>query len=296
MQRQPERGGGATSPVPPPSPPPRRRRNRVRASGSRLHLVPITAGVLLTLVGAGLLARTTFDLVVSNVIARQEQERLTDRFAERLRLAAAGQIDGVFDTNPVSPQDVDVADFTDEDDVPVVLFDPTDLLPADPIPDAITELAPLRGDPLGRIQIPALDLDWAVVEGTSAAELRKGPGHIPGTSLPGQPGNAVLSGHRTTYGAPFHRLDELEPGDDIVVETTIGTHRYEVVSSMVVTPRDTWVVNGRDGAWLTLTTCHPKYSSRQRLVVFAALVEGPNYAAVEAQRTLPYDPPEAPTD
>ena len=280
--------------MPPPTPPPRLRRQRVRASASRTHLIPITTGILLTLVGVGLLARSTFDLVVSNVIARQEQERLTERFAERFRLAAEGQIEGVFDTGPVRPQEVDVEAFTDGNDVPVVLFDPAELLPADPIPDAIAELSPLRGDPLGRIEIPALGLDWAVVEGTSAAELRKGPGHIPGTSLPGQPGNAVLSGHRTTYGAPFHRLDELVEGDEIIVETTIGRHRYRVVSLLVVAPGDTWVVNGRDGAWLTLTTCNPKYSSRQRLVVFAALVEGPNYEAVEAQRTASYEPPVPP--
>jgi LPXTG-site transpeptidase (sortase) family protein len=259
-----------------------------------MHLVPLVVGVVFTVLGVAVLARVGFDLVVSNVIARHEQERLTERFAERLRLAADGQIEGVFDTGPTSPEAVDVDDFTDGDDVPVLLFDPADLLAFDPVPDAITELPPVRGDPLGRIEIPSLDLDWAVVEGTSAAELRTGPGHIPGSSLPGQPGNAVLSGHRTTYGAPFHRLDELSEGDEIVVETTIGRHRYRVISSLIVAPTDTWVVNGRDGAWLTLTTCHPKYSSRQRLVVFAALVEGPNYAAVEAQRSTPYEAPVPP--
>ncbi|HUG75337.1 MAG TPA: class E sortase [Acidimicrobiia bacterium] len=252
------------------------------------------AGVVFIVLGVGVIARVAIDLAVSNAVAREEQERLTERFAERQRLAAAGQVDGVFDTGPVSHQEVDVGAFTDGDDIPVLLFDPADLSPAAPIRDAIAELSPLRGDPLGRIEIPALGLDWVVVEGTSAAELRKGPGHIPGSPLPGQPGNAVLSGHRTTYGAPFHRLDELSEGDEIIVETTIGRHRYRVVSSLVVAPTDIWVVNGRDGAWLTLTTCHPKYSSRERLVVFAALVEGPNYAAVEAQRTAPYEPPVPP--
>jgi sortase A len=259
-----------------------------------MRVIPLVAGVVFVVLGVGILARVTFDLVASNAFARQEQERLTERFDERLRLAAAGQIEGVFDTGPMSPQEVDVGEFTDGGDVPVVLFDPTDLLPVDPIPDAIAELSPLLGDPLGRIEIPVLDLDWAVVEGTSAAELRKGPGHIPGSPLPGQPGNAVVSGHRTTYGAPFHRLDELSEGDEIIVETTIGRHRYRVVSLLVVAPTDVWVIKARDGAWLTLTTCHPKYSARQRLVVFAALVEGPNYAAVEAQRTTPYAPPVPP--
>jgi sortase A len=103
---------------------------------------------------------------------------------------------------------------------------------------------------------------------------------MPATPLPGQPGNSVISGHRTTYGAPFHELDTLVSGDRIEVETAIGLHVYEVRSIDIVRPTDVWVTEPRTGAWLTLTTCHPKFSARERLIVFAELVEGPNLDAV----------------
>jgi sortase A len=116
-----------------------------------------------------------------------------------------------------------------------------------------------------------------IFEGVSPDTLKKGPGHIPGTALPGQPGNAVISGHRTTYGRPFFDLDQLVPGDRIEIETTIGTHVYELREEwFLVAPTDVWVVDPKDGGWLTLTTCNPKFSARQRLIVTAELVAGPN--------------------
>jgi sortase A len=105
---------------------------------------------------------------------------------------------------------------------------------------------------------------------------------MPHTPMPGQPGNTVISGHRTTYGAPFHEIDELEHGDSIEVETAIGTSVYEVRESIVVMPTDTWVTEPREGAWLTLTSCNPKFSSRQRFIVFAEMVSGPNFEAIYA--------------
>jgi sortase A len=112
--------------------------------------------------------------------------------------------------------------------------------------------------------------------------------------MPGQYGNAVISGHRTTYGAPFGNLDRLAPGDRFTVETLIGVHTYEVVSVEVVDPTDTWVVQPMDGSWLTMVTCTPKYSSRQRLIVFSKLVDGPNADEVaEVYGTL-YAPPGQP--
>jgi sortase A len=105
---------------------------------------------------------------------------------------------------------------------------------------------------------------------------------MPRTPLPGQPGNAVLSGHRTTYGKPFADLDLLEPGDQILVETAVGVSTYEVRESLIVAPTDTWVADPRNGAWLTLTTCHPRFSAAQRLIVHAEMVDGPNFAYVEA--------------
>jgi len=151
----------------------------------------------------------------------------------------------------------------------------------------IVEAKPDEHEAFALIRIPSIERlaeGWNVVEGVSVDDLKNGAGHIPATPLPGQPGNAVISGHRTTYGAPFHELDELEPGDRIEVETAIGLHVYAVRSLEVVRPTDVWVTESRPGAWLTLTTCHPKFSARERLVVFAELVEGPNVQAVSVIR------------
>lgn len=131
------------------------------------------------------------------------------------------------------------------------------------------------------LHVPGLpDYDpWVVVEGTSVAALKNGPGHIPGTALPGEVGNVVVSGHRTTYGAPFERFGELVPGDQVVLETQTGWFTYTVRGSEIVAPTAvevTYAVPGDPTArpterLLTLTTCHPKYSARQRLVVRAEL-------------------------
>ena len=130
------------------------------------------------------------------------------------------------------------------------------------------------------LSIPSLDLEAVVFEGVSVETLRKGPGHMPWTPLPGQKGNAVISGHRTTYGRPFFNLDQLKPGDRIEIETAIGIHVYVVRDSFVVKPTDIWVTDDREGSWLTMTTCNPKFSARERLIITAELVEGPNAAYI----------------
>jgi sortase A len=147
----------------------------------------------------------------------------------------------------------------------------------------LVESPPPEHEAFAIIRIPSIERlreGWAVVEGVRRSDLKNGAGHMPSTPLPGQPGNSVISGHRTTYGAPFHELDQLVPGDSIEVETGLGVHTYEVRETIVVRPTEIWVTEQRQGAWLTLTTCHPKFSARQRLVVFAELVEGPNAEAI----------------
>lgn len=137
----------------------------------------------------------------------------------------------------------------------------------------VPALAP--GSTLGTISIPKVGIDYKMVVGTGVEELKLGPGWMVGTSFPGQPGNAVVSGHRTTYGAPFNRIGELVPGDLIEVTTASGGLAvYEVRDSFIVSPEDSWVTAPTDGVRLTLTTCHPKGSARQRLIVQAELVSG----------------------
>jgi sortase A len=138
------------------------------------------------------------------------------------------------------------------------------------------EEAPETGEELAFLRIPKIAVDQVLFEGTDVRTLKSGPGHMEGTPLPGQVGNAVISGHRTTYGRPFFDFDLLEEGDQIEVETTIGTHVYVVREIQIVAPTAVWVTDPRAGGWLTLTTCNPKFSARERLVVWAEMVEGPN--------------------
>jgi sortase A len=144
------------------------------------------------------------------------------------------------------------------------------------------ETSVVEGEPFAFLTIPAIGIDRVVVyEGVDRQTLKSGPGHMPDTPLPGQPGNAAISGHRTTYGRPFYDFDQLTIGDRVEVETSIGTHVYEIREIDVVLPTDVWVVDPRSGGWLTMTTCEPKFSARQRLVVWAELVAGPNFEFIE---------------
>lgn len=140
------------------------------------------------------------------------------------------------------------------------------------------------GDPLTRISIPKIGVDAVVVQGTSAAALRAGAGHYPTTPLPGEPGNVAIAGHRTTYGKPFNQIDEVGVGEIIVLETPLAVHTYRVVAApagveapcpngacWITTPTDWGVVGPLDGSFLTLTSCHPKGSARQRIILRAQL-------------------------
>ncbi|MHB8781609.1 MAG: class E sortase [Candidatus Geothermincolia bacterium] len=138
-------------------------------------------------------------------------------------------------------------------------------------------IAPAPGEPVGRIISEKLGLDAIIVELASlddAENLKRGPGHLPMTPLPGQPGNVVVSGHRTTYGAPFMYINELVSGDLITVEARDATFIYEVYEQRIVEPTDLTVLEQEGEPKLTLTACHPWYSAKQRIVVIARLVPG----------------------
>ena len=139
------------------------------------------------------------------------------------------------------------------------------------------------GAGLAVLRVPRLgdfnDSPPVIVEGVSVEDLKKGPGHIPGTALPGEVGNVVLSGHRTTYGQPFNAFGELRAGDAVVLETRDTWFTYRVTGSEIVSPdaiEVTYPVPGDPSATptkklLTMTTCHPKYSAKQRLIISAEL-------------------------
>ncbi len=129
-----------------------------------------------------------------------------------------------------------------------------------------------RGDGIGRIEIPRIDVDLSVVEGTDGVTLQRGPGHYPGTDLPGEDGTVGIAGHRTTYGAPFRKIDALERGDRITVTMPYGRFDYEVERLAVVTPDRVDVVKDVGRPRLVLSACTPLFSSARRIIVFARQV------------------------
>jgi sortase A len=131
---------------------------------------------------------------------------------------------------------------------------------------------PNLGSGIALMEIPRINLSMVVVEGVSVEALKLGPGHYPGTPLPGEPGNVVISGHRTTYLHPFYNLNELVTGDPIALTEPDGRKNIYLVSEVkVVAPTAIEVVSNTPDDRLTLTTCNPRYSAAQRLVVVAKL-------------------------
>ena len=129
-----------------------------------------------------------------------------------------------------------------------------------------------NGEGIGTIESPAADFDYVVIEGTDTEALKKGPGRYPDTALPGQGETIGIAGHRTTYGAPFRRIDELGEGDRIAVEMPYGTFEYEFEKSRIVEPTAVGIVRNVGSERLVLTACHPLYSAAERYAVFARLV------------------------
>jgi sortase A len=218
-------------------PPPPRRRRALRALSSLL----IVAGALVLADG---LATLVWKEPVTAVYARVQQNRLGDELAALERAQAA----------PAERRAL------------ARLPDPRRRLGF-----AARAFARSRdpGDALGRLRAPAIGLGAVVVEGTGGAELRSGPGHYPDTVLPGQRGTVAIAGHRTTYGAPFRRLDDLERGDRIELSMPYGRFDYRVERTRIVAPTAVEVVDRVAYDRLVLTACHPLYSASRRIVVFA---------------------------
>jgi sortase A len=123
---------------------------------------------------------------------------------------------------------------------------------------------------LGSISIPAIDIDEPLLQGIRLATFDKGVGHWPGTALPGQVGNVVLGGHRTSGIRPFRDVDKLKKGDEIIVTTDEGTFVYIVDGTTIVDPvSGMWIIDQSTEATMTLFACHPPGSVRQRIIVFA---------------------------
>lgn len=168
-------------------------------------------------------------------------------------------------------------------DAPPVILDPNNEVPESYLPPP--------GKHAFKMRIPVLDFEEIVVEGVGTDELKKGPGHYPDCRpgfekplctpfeevWPGEEGRVIVSGHRTTYGAPFYDIDKLKRGDRIVTETAWGEYTYEVTIKTIVEPDSPLVVidtrqdDSREPE-LVLTTCNPRFSAAERLIVYAELV------------------------
>jgi sortase A len=166
-------------------------------------------------------------------------------------------------------------------------------VPVDPAPQPEPEVQPAPevsevslGEPIARLQIPRIDVDDIVVVGVGSSELQLGPGHFPDTVPPGHLGNSAIAGHRTTYGQPFRNVDRLQPGDEIRATTPEGTFMYRVTETRIVSPSDYFVVftTKPDEAQLTLVSCHPVWSTAQRIIVSATLVPEESSPVRQPQR------------
>ena len=132
-----------------------------------------------------------------------------------------------------------------------------------------SRVAAKDGDVLGRIEIPRLGVNVAILEGTTSQTLRLGVGHIEGTALPGEPGNIGIAGHRDTY---FRDLKDIRTNDEIQIQTATGLSSYEVDSVQIVAPGDTGVLAPSAGSSITLVTCYPFYfigAAPERFIVHA---------------------------
>jgi sortase A len=129
-----------------------------------------------------------------------------------------------------------------------------------------------EGDPIGRIKIKRIGINFVVVQGTATDDLQKGPGHYPETAFPGLGQTVAIAGHRTTYLAPFRNIDSLRRGNRIVLQMPYATFTYAVQGHKIVNPDAIWVIRSHGYERLVLSACNPLFSAAQRIVVFARMI------------------------
>lgn len=146
--------------------------------------------------------------------------------------------------------------------VPVTLPNP-EAVPADPrAPEPVVEL--------GSIEIPKIGVNKSMFEGITLTTLDNGPGHWPGTAMPGQLGNVVVAGHRVSHDKPFRHLEQLVAGDEVIFNTADGRFVYKVTGTDIVYPDALWIADQTPDYTATLFACHPAGSTKQRIVVHLA--------------------------
>lgn len=241
-------------------------------------------------IGLGVLTLlfVAYQLWGTGILTAQAQDSLENEFEELLERATEVDADALaLAADLAAEPDEPVAEIDEEGPTPTPepTVDPAELERAARELELLADLIwRPAGESVAKLSIPDIGVDWTVVEGVGTDELRNGPGHYPGTPMPGMAGNAGIAGHRTTWGAPFNRIDELEPGDEITVTTIQGTFTYRVIAQesgkghFIVSPDRVDVLDQdfeESPNRLTLTACHPKFSARQRIIVVAELVGEP---------------------
>ena len=246
-------------------------------------------GVGKTLIATGLLlfGFVAYQLWGTGIETARAQNSLENEFEELL----AGTPPTTASPTPTSVDDT-VPSSSIVDTVPTEST-PEDIVADTTVPLAAAALPPVaEGDPIARIELPRIGIDKIVVAGVEKNDLKKGPGHYPETPLPGQLGNSAIAGHRTTYGQPFFDIDKLNTGDEIIVTTLTGRYVYLVTGQQIVSPSDYQVIATTDPsrATLTLTSCHPKYTARERIIIFAEL-DADASTGIVAEPTINYGRP-----
>ena len=242
----------------------RRQREVTEASKSassqntgKRSLLPLGVGLLI--VGFIILIYSVNQTFFSTSVINDEQNLLENKFqVSELNLSE------IRNQNIMTEQSLDNLEQTDEFQESIISIATKTLTNQ----AAKAEFLP---DVVGRLTILSANINHYVVFGATNNKLEYGPGYILGTSLPGTGGNFAIAGHRTTYGAPFGNLDRVQVGETIIFQTNTNQYKYKIIEVKIVSPEDNYVLENYGDDRITLTTCHPKFSAKQRLIVIGQL-------------------------
>jgi sortase A len=248
----------------------------------------VVGGVGKVMISVGILmfGFVAYQLWGTGVSTARAQNRLENEFEQLLAQSPA--VSSTVASTPASSAPPTSATPPESSPVPAATVPPVDTTP--PPPPTAPSISWTNGSAVARIEIPSIGVDDIVVEGVRTGDLKAGPGHFPESPMPGQLGNAAVAGHRTTYGAPFGNIDKVRSGDEIVFTVPTGRFVYAVTAVEIVDPSDySSVVPAADPnvASVTLVSCHPEYTAKQRIIVRGELVASASPAPLAPPANLP---------
>lgn len=241
----------------------------VGANGLDWRTVVGVIGRTLIAVGLLMFGFVAYQLWGTGIKTAQAQQRLSQQLDEALAKASTIPQDTLPPLTAAPPTETTLATSS----TPSLGTTPTTEI----VEDGASSESPIKpelGQPIARLEIEEVDVDWTVVEGVGPDQLADGPGHFPETPLPGDLGNVAIAGHRTTHGQPFFSIDRLNAGDEIILTSVDGRFVYLVTDQVIVSPDEYALIvptTDAQSATLTLITCHPPFSTSKRLVIRATL-------------------------